>query len=144
LSVGDPVTIEGPYGRFSFEGPRERQIWVAGGIGITPFISRMQLLAQGGARQRPVDLFFSTNEEPEPLMTRLRELAQLSGITLRVVVPPRDGYLTAERIGEAVPNPEQAEFWFCGPNAFGDSLRSGLQRMGLPSDCFHQEAFEMR
>lgn len=144
LALGDPVTIEGPYGRFSFEGPRERQVWVAGGIGITPFISRMQLLAQGGARQRPVDLFFSTDEEPEPLMTRLRELAQASGVTLHVVVPPREGYLTAERISEAVSNPEQAEFWFCGPNAFGDSLRGGLQRLGLPSSCFHQEAFEMR
>lgn len=144
LSVGDPVTIEGPYGRFSFEGPRERQVWVAGGIGITPFISRMQLLAQGGAKRRPVDLFFSTDEQPEPLMTRLRELAQASGVTLHVVVPPRDGFLTVERIGQAVPDPAQAEFWFCGPNAFGDALRSGLDRLGLPSNCFHQEAFEMR
>lgn len=154
LSPGDPVTIEGPYGRFNFEGQRERQIWIAGGIGITPFISRMERLAkegakeggagQGGARQGSVDLFFSTDEQPEPLMTRLRELAARTGVALHVVVPPRDGFLTSERLAQAVPNPEQAEVWFCGPNSFGDSLRKGLARLGLPSNRFHQEAFEMR
>jgi len=117
---------------------------VAGGIGITPFISRMEKLSQGGARQRQVDLFFSTDEQPEPLMTRLREFAAQSGVTLHVVVPPRDGYLTTERLAETVRSPEDAEVWFCGPNAFGDSLRKGLMRRGLPSNCFHQEAFEMR
>jgi len=144
LSVGDPVTIEGPYGRFNFDGPRERQIWVAGGIGITPFISRMQQLSQGGARQRPVDLFYSIDEPTEPLMTLLRDLAAKSGVTLHVIVPPRDGFLTAERIAGAAADPAQAEVWFCGPNKFGDSIRKGLRRLGLPPDRFHQEAFEMR
>lgn len=144
LAVGDPVTIEGPYGRFNFEGVRERQIWVAGGIGITPFISRMELLAQGGARQRPVDLFYSTNEPTEPLMGILAGFATKSGVTLHVVVPPRDGYLTSERIAAMVPNAEQSEVWFCGPTAFGDSIRNGLVQRGLPANCFHQESFEMR
>lgn len=144
LSLGDPVTIEGPYGRFNFEGEPERQIWVAGGIGITPFISRMELISRGGARQRPVDLFFSTDDPAEPLMTLLHELAGKTGVRLHVVVPPRDGFLTTERLSEAAPNPEEAEVWFCGPNRFGDSLREGLRRRGLPPNRFHQESFEMR
>ncbi|HRO59263.1 MAG TPA: ferric reductase-like transmembrane domain-containing protein [Burkholderiaceae bacterium] len=144
LAAGDAVVIEGPYGRFNFEGPRERQIWVAGGIGITPFISRMEQLARGSSRRRPVDLFYSTNEPGEPLMTILRDLAARTGVTLHVVVPPRDGYLTADRLSQAVAEPHKAEVWFCGPNAFGDSLRKGLERLGLPTNCFHQEAFEMR
>lgn len=36
LQVGQPVTVEGPYGRFGFTGEKPRQVWVAGGIGITP------------------------------------------------------------------------------------------------------------
>lgn len=144
LAPGDPVTIEGPYGRFNFEGERERQIWVAGGIGITPFLSRMELLAQGGAGRRPVDLFFSTDEATEPLMTILRELAEKSGVRLHVVVPPRDGYLTIDGISAAAPNPEQAEVWFCGPTGFGDAVRSALMQRGLPARYFHQESFQMR
>lgn len=30
LRVGQAVTIEGPYGRFDFQGNRQRQVWVAG------------------------------------------------------------------------------------------------------------------
>jgi predicted ferric reductase len=57
LALGSGVTVEGPYGQFNFAGTRERQIWIAGGIGITPFISRLLWLAQQGATQQPVDLF---------------------------------------------------------------------------------------
>lgn len=35
LKIGDPVTVEGPYGCFTFADQRARQIWVGGGIGIT-------------------------------------------------------------------------------------------------------------
>ena len=31
LKVGDTVTVEGPYGRFQFEGAARRQIWIGGG-----------------------------------------------------------------------------------------------------------------
>lgn len=46
LQIGDTVTIEGPYGCFTFDAPQQRQIWIGGGIGITPFVARLQQLAQ--------------------------------------------------------------------------------------------------
>jgi predicted ferric reductase len=46
LKVGEVVEIEGPYGRFNFEGSPKRQLWIGGGIGITPFVARMKALAQ--------------------------------------------------------------------------------------------------
>jgi predicted ferric reductase len=45
LRVGQPVKVEGPYGCFTFDDDRSRQIWIGGGIGITPFIARMKQLA---------------------------------------------------------------------------------------------------
>lgn len=57
LKVGDTVTVEGPYGRFQFEGAARRQIWIGGGIGISPFVARLQQLAQqSDGRVRPVSL----------------------------------------------------------------------------------------
>ena len=41
LKPGMPVTVEGPYGCFTFDDTPPRQIWVGGGIGITPFIARL-------------------------------------------------------------------------------------------------------
>lgn len=41
-------------------------------------------------------------------------------------------------------NSELFEFSFCGPETFGDSLKSGLVDVGLPAKRFHREAFKMR
>ena len=62
LKIGQRVAIEGPYGCFTFDDGRPRQIWIGGGIGITPFIARMKQMAQPGARQvfPVVHLFHTT------------------------------------------------------------------------------------
>lgn len=144
LRLGDPVTIEGPYGVFDFAGDGARQIWIAGGIGVTPFISRMQWLAEHGPERRPVDFFFSTNDPDEGLFAYLRDLAVRAGVALHLVVTPRDPMLTVERVGETVPGYREADVWFCGPKRFGDAMRAGFRRAGAGRERFHQEAFEMR
>jgi predicted ferric reductase len=66
VKPGQKVKVEGPYGRFTFEDDCSRQIWVGGGIGITPFIGRMKQLARErrSAPDRPpaqiIDLFHTT------------------------------------------------------------------------------------
>jgi len=45
LRAGQAVTVEGPYGCFTFDDSVPLQIWVGGGIGVTPFIARMKDLA---------------------------------------------------------------------------------------------------
>jgi len=78
------------------------------------------------------------------LMSRLRELAAATGVRLHVVVPPRDGFLTEERVAQVAGDLRSADVWFCGPRSFGDAMRKGLARLGLPARNFHQEAFQMR
>jgi len=45
LKPGLPVTIEGPYGCFTFDDDQAVQIWIGAGVGITPFIAKMQHLS---------------------------------------------------------------------------------------------------
>ena len=42
LEVGTPVSLNGPYGRMDFSAGKQDQIWIAGGIGITPFIAYLR------------------------------------------------------------------------------------------------------
>ena len=43
LKPGAMARVEGPFGRFTYHRHRNRdQIWIAGGIGITPFMSMVQ------------------------------------------------------------------------------------------------------
>jgi predicted ferric reductase len=146
LRVGQEVTVEGPYGRFTFEDARPHQIWVGGGIGITPFIARMkQLAAQPKPLAQTIDLFHTTVEEDPAALARLRRDAAAAGVRLHVLVDRRDGRLTAGRIRDAVPGWREASTWFCGPAGFGEALRRDFAGAGVPvRRRFHQELFAMR
>jgi predicted ferric reductase len=141
--VGDPVTVEGPYGRFNFRDDKPRQIWIGGGIGITPFIGRMQHLAKEPLKQE-VDFFHTTTDEDEEALNRLRADAKAAGIRVHIKVDARDGQLTGEQIRAAVPDWRTASVWFCGPTGFADALRRDFVNHGLNPDAFHQELFAMR
>ena len=143
LRIGDTVTVEGPYGRFAFASGKSRQIWVAGGIGITPFIARLKALA-AAPDGRTVDLFYSTAAPDEAFIARLRRDAQAAGVHLHVLASATDGRLDVPRICAAVPAWRDADLWFCGPAGFGQALREGFTALGLPPGDFHQELFEMR
>ncbi len=143
LKSGDPVKVEGPYGQFNFSSNKPRQIWVGGGIGITPFIARMKSLAKH-PDGKIVDLFYSTTVNSEEVIDSLQRDAQAAKIQLHVLVAARDGLLTTERICQAVPKWRSSDVWFCGPGRFGRDLLRDFTDRGLPSDDFHQELFDMR
>jgi predicted ferric reductase len=143
LKAGQLVTVEGPYGRFNFQGRQARQIWVGGGIGITPFVARMKALALQPAGP-PVDLFHTTAQRDEEALARLGRDAAAAHVRLHVLVDAVDGRLDAQRIRAAVPGWLHSDIWFCGPAAFGQALRRDFVAQGLPASAFHQELFELR
>jgi predicted ferric reductase len=143
LKPGGVVEVEGPYGRFNFEGTSPRQIWIGGGIGITPFVARMKALA-ANPDGREVDLFHTTADVDEVALQKLRDDARNAGVRLHILVDARDGRLTGDRLRTAVPDWRVADVWFCGPTAFGDAIRQDLVSQGLPALNFHQELFAMR
>ena len=148
LKVGQPITVQGPYGCFTFDDDAPRQVWIGGGIGITPFLARLEELADQRIRNpsQParVDLFHTTREFDDEVLARLQTRAKAAGVKLHLLVDARDGYLTPERIEQAVPGWREASFWFCGPAKFGETLREHFVAGGLPARRFHQELFAMR
>lgn len=145
LRPGLPVTVEGPYGCFTFEDDAPEQIWVGGGIGITPFVARLKdLAARSGGSARTVHLFHTTAEQDDAALARLRADAAAAGVTLHVLIDSRDGRLDGATIRARVPGWRQASLWFCGPAGFGQALRADFSACGLPSGRFHQELFALR
>ncbi|MDX2484700.1 MAG: ferric reductase-like transmembrane domain-containing protein [Pseudodonghicola sp.] len=143
IHPGDAVRVEGPYGCFTFDDNKKRQIWIGGGIGITPFIARMQQLAQGHGGQQ-IDLIHSVNEiEPEALEL-LKADAKAANVTLHVMLPDRDGFLNGDRLRAMIPDWKAASVWFCGPAGFGQAIRKDMMAHGLSGDAFHQELFNLR
>jgi predicted ferric reductase len=143
LKVGQSCTVEGPYGRFVFNSNLPRQIWVAGGIGITPFIARMQALAKQG-NGKPVDLFWSVRVVEDEALRRVQADADKANVRLHVIRDGQNAPLTAPHIASLVPSWGQGDVWFCGPAGFGAALRQGFCSVGLGAEHFHQELFQMR
>jgi len=141
--VDDIVEVEGPYGRFLFDGPARRQIWIGGGIGITPFIAQLAARLQQPDGKR-VDLFYATRDPDAAFVDSLRERARTADVALHVLVEETDGFLSGDAVALVVPDWKSADVWFCGPAPFGKAMRRYFLHHGLADHDFHQELFAMR
>lgn len=144
LRVGDEVRLEGAYGRFTFNTPvSESQIWVATGIGITPFLARIDELVKQG-NQQTIDLFYSYRDNTPEFITQLQQTAQAANIRLHLRDTAQHGRWSATELVNHITNWQNTSLWYCGVNEFGQALRSAAMQQGLASNRFHQECFEMR
>ncbi|MDR0770030.1 MAG: ferric reductase-like transmembrane domain-containing protein [Burkholderiales bacterium] len=150
LRQGDAVKIEGSYGHFNFVrgGDTVKEVWVAGGIGVTPFLSRLEHLAE--TREAlpdkailPVEFYYCSQQD-NALLQRVERLCRQAGVTLHIFDETRQEPLTLEKILKNMKVPGNVNLWFCGPRGLGDALQNAWRAMGLPLQQFRRESFEMR
>ncbi len=148
LQPGQEITLEGPYGCFelSRRNPGARQIWIAGGIGVTPFLSWLESLQQNPAQAPAADLHYCTRDSSgDPFAARLASLcASLPGIRLHVHGDRQGNLLDIASLADGRSDARAAEIWFCGPQGFAEKLKQDLRARWRGRFRFHQEAFEMR
>jgi ferredoxin-NADP reductase len=63
LRPGVPAKVAGPFGGFDYRRGGPEQIWIAGGIGVTPFMSWLRSLDD--SFDRDVELFYSVRKPGE-------------------------------------------------------------------------------
>ena len=144
VSPGSQCRVEGPYGTFWRDGAdADRQVWIAGGIGITPFLSMARSLPDDvGA----VDLYYCTGDAPAAvLIDELYAVADRHP-TVRVIPVAADrlGFLRADDVRAASGNLSRTHIFLCGPPQMIDALRGQFEDMGVPAGRIHYEDFRMR
>jgi predicted ferric reductase len=145
LQPGSQVQVEGPYGRFDFRKGGQRQIWVAGGIGITPFLAWAQSLSPGQTRQ--IHLVYSSRTSAEVIgRDVLVEAAEhVSGFSFDLAVTETDGRLDAGRVIAGAPfDTNGADIFFCGPAKLRATILKGLESRGISPRAVYFEMFEFR
>jgi predicted ferric reductase len=143
LRTGMRVQVEGPYGRFNFRKGGARQIWLAGGIGITPFLAWAESLTEAERRDIHLIHCVRTQEEAIGVETLRAAAARNLGFSFEVVVTTRDGRLTAEHLIGATPFAvRQADLWFCGPTGLKEGILKGLKVQGQTPRRVRFEHFE--
>jgi len=144
LSMGAHVDVSNSHGHFKLHKKSPPNIWIAGGIGITPFMAWAHSLTPANGN---VDLFYCVRQSSEA--AHLDELQQLANekpnLTLHLIESSRGPRLDAARIANSIDLPlSSMHVHYCGPEGMRDSLRAGLRKAGLKSSRFHFEQFEIR
>jgi ferredoxin-NADP reductase len=153
MNLGDIITIESPLGTFLLpEDTSNPLVFLAGGIGITPFRSMMRYILDAHT-SHIVTLFYSNRTPQEatfidefqsmadthghisfvPTMTRIESTSTLwSGLT---------GRLTASMIREGCKEWRDAIYFIAGPPKMSESMKALLAEMDIQQHRVHVERF---
>ncbi|MFF5143047.1 ferric reductase-like transmembrane domain-containing protein [Streptomyces sp. NPDC013157] len=144
IREGAPATLKGPYGMFDHTLGGPRQIWIAGGIGIAPFLG---WLTHPGETLPSTDLFYcAPTADDAPFLPELTATAaHRPGLRLPPTFSRSDGRLTADRIqAQAGPITPDTHVFLCGPPSMVENLTRALHRKGVPRHHLHAEHFAFR
>lgn len=134
LSAGDAVLIGDAWGAISDPGPGTI---IAGGAGITPFLSILRNRRREHGDLDGYHLIFSNSTEAD--IIRRAELESMPGLLTTLLVtdqpdsPLTSRRLDAELIAELTGSPDQP-FAVCGPQAMIDDVVAALEAMGADPD----------
>lgn len=142
LQAGTVVQLQGPFGEFLGAGAAERpQFWVAGGIGITPFIAALR---QRPCTQATTLLYLVRQEADAAFLPELRALSEAQPLFTLCAQTTGDAPPVLEPWLERLPDLPQREVQVCGPPALVQALLPLLAGRGVPARHVHHEAFDFR
>lgn len=142
--IGTAVVIEGPYGRFDPTGHGTPTVWVAGGVGITPFLSAAADLQPRPDGERPM-LFYSVSERADAMAIDLLEQADRDGLLDLVVLASDEGnrfdtHVLSDRFG--VGGLRGAHVAACGPTGLVAAVDRAARSLGATT--IEHEDFDIR
>ena len=144
---GDRFRMSEPTGEFHYETLRDKKqiVCIAGGAGITPFISMARSMAD---KDEPYEmiLFYGARDEAHlAYQAELDELCQKTGLRVVYVLSDEEksgfahGFITADLMAQFV-DIKECTFFLCGPKAMYDFIDSQLASYQLPVKAVHRDA----
>jgi len=145
LSPEADAIVEGPYGMFDYKAGGPQQIWIAGGIGLTPFLSFLRDM--DGALAHDVHLFYCMRHPEEAIFLDEIHAIEKSNARLKTTVrySAKDGSLTVDEIaGASGGDIRKRDVFMCGPLGMMLAFEKRLMEMGVPRSRIRYEEFNFR
>lgn len=144
---GQRMTFSGPYGSFYLRPTMRPVLFLAGGTGIAPFLSMLDVLAAQGS-DHPVRMVYGVTHDIDLVATDRLDAATraVGGFSYRTCVADagshhdRKGYVTAHIEPEWLNNGD-VDIYLCGPVAMVEAVRAWLQESGIAPANFYYEKF---
>lgn len=148
--IGDEVEVSAPLGTFSNEPLRDAKtvVGLAGGSGITPFLSLARAIRDGdedcnlvllyGSRTMADVLFKDEFDEIAKSTDKVRVVHVLSD---ECVDGCENGFLTSELIFKYAPKDEDYSVFMCGPQGMYDFVDKQISLLGLRRKFVRHELF---
>jgi ferredoxin-NADP reductase len=153
MPVGTEVKIEGPFGNLRLHNDVKRAaVFLAGGIGVTPFHS---ILLDAANRKLPHRIFlFFSNHRPEdaPFLDELQSLEERNpnykfiGTMTQMAKSKLDwqgeqGFIDKEMLDKYLKDAPSPIYYIAGPPAMVGGLHTMLQKAGIDDDDVRLEEF---
>lgn len=146
---GDSALINAPFGVFScLNYPADRYVFIAGGIGITPFISMLRYMVDNQMRKEVMLLWGNKTEADILFKDELEKMQQaIAGFRcVHVLSQQQDwsgeqGFITTALLKKYVKTFTEGEFFLCGPPVMMRKIVSILQTLEVEPARIHYEAF---
>lgn len=152
LNVGDTITTSHPVGTFTLD-ESSPAIFIAGGIGITPFRSMVKY-AVDQSLDTPITLFYSNSDDNFLFKSQLDEWQKkLPNLTIHYVITSESGHLDKESFLKLYPilytlypknySPQASLIYYlAGPPEMVDDLAKILIDLGLDETDIRYDRFD--
>jgi predicted ferric reductase len=142
LIVGDTIAVSGPFGCFNYKAGEKHQIWIAGGIGITPFRSFLQSEIP---TDYTIDLFYAFNNEEEgAYVEEIKAFEAKRNLRTHLFDSSKSGFLKIEDFEKQLNKDVQYDVFFCGPKAMRIKIKKDLKKGMFKVKEFHYEHFQFK
>jgi predicted ferric reductase len=152
IEPGSTAFIEGPYGNFTLsESTATHNIFIVGGIGITPMMSILETLKDRGDRRKITAIYGAPSKELTPFYEDLKLLSAELNLDVVFVLEDADddwdgetGYITEEILKNYTPEDyKNCEYFICGPPPMMDVVEPIIAGWGVPVHKVHSERFNI-
>lgn len=145
LKPNTDAIVEGAYGMFDYKTGGQKQIWIAGGIGVTPFLAFIRDM--DGNLNHDIDFYFTVRHPEEAIFTDEIEAAAKKNPRLKphIRFSSTMGSLTIEHIVEnAGGDVSGHHVYLCGPLPMTQAFEKKFLDLKVPRENIHFEEFNFR
>jgi len=134
MKTGDKILAGSLSGEFTLPKDKNKKlVFIAGGIGITPFRSMVKYLLDTNEK-RDIVLFYSVKTQADAVYKDIFKKAENLGVKSLIWETDKQGVITEKWISQEIPDYRKRQFYLSGPHSMVDSFKETLEKMGVSNN----------